>query len=83
MFNVNEWARHPAKLSTGGRAVRLDGYLHQPINTVEVIGLNRGRIALLVVPPNSDPAMAHDTLMAAASPDDASSVDGLLTSSAR
>jgi len=78
MFNVNEWATSPAKLSTGKRAVRLDGYHHQPINTVEVIGVNRSRIALLVVPPNADPDEAHTTLMAAATPNDASTVDSLL-----
>ena len=55
----------------------------QPVNTVEVIGLNRSRIALLVVPPNSDPDEAHATLMAAASPSDESTVDGLLTMTAR
>ena len=79
MFNVNEWAMSPAKLSTGARDVRLDGYHHQPVNTVEVIGVNRSRTALLVVPPNADPDEAHATLMAAATPDDASTVDGLLT----
>jgi hypothetical protein len=83
MFNANEWVKAPGRLVTGGRAVRLDGYLHQPVNTVEVIGLDRGRIALLVVPPNSDPEVAHATLMAAATPKDASTVDGLLTNSAR
>jgi len=83
LFNVNEWAKSTGKLITGGRAVRLDGYRRQPVNTVEVIGLNRGRIALLVVPPNSDPDEAHATLMAAASPSDESTVDGLLTMTAR
>jgi len=78
MFNVNEWATSPAKLSTGSRDVRLDGYQHQPINTVEVIGVNRSRTALLVVPPDADPDVAHTTLMAAATPNDDSTVDGLL-----
>ena len=67
MFNSNEWAKAPVRLSSGGRAVPLDGYLHQPVNTVEVIGLDRGRIALLVAPPRPDEA--HATLMAAASPE--------------
>ena len=83
MFNVNEWAISPAKLFTGRRDVRLDGYLHQPLNTVEVIGVNRSRTALLVVPPDADPDEAHATLMAAATPNDASTVDGLLTVTAR
>ena len=83
MYNVNEWAKASAKLATGGRAVRLDGYRLQPINTVEVLGLNRNKIALLVVPPNADPDEAHATLMAAAAPGNDSTVDSLLTISAR
>ena len=82
MYNVNEWAKASAKLATGGRAVRLDGYRLQPINTVEVLGLNRNKIALLVVPPNADPDEAHATLMAAAAPGNDSTVDSLLTISA-
>ena len=83
MYNVNEWAKATAKLATGGRAVRLDGYRRQPINTVEVLGLNRNKIALLVVPPNTDPDEAHATLMAAAAPGNDSTIDSLLMISAR
>jgi Family of unknown function (DUF5994) len=83
MYNLNEWAKASAKLATGGRRVRLDGYQRQPTNTVEVLGLNRNRIALLVVPPNADPDQAHATLMAAAAPGNDSTVDSLLMSSAR
>jgi hypothetical protein len=78
MYNLNEWAKASRKLATGGRRVRLDGYQRQPTNTVEVLGLNRNRIALLVVPPNADPDQAHATLMAAATPSDDSTVDSLL-----
>jgi len=78
MYNLNEWAKAPRKLATGGRQVRLDGYQHQPTNTVEVLGVNRNRIALLVVPPNADPDQAHTTLMAAAAPGNDSTVDSLL-----
>ncbi len=77
-YNLNEWAKASRKLATGGRRVRLDGYQRQPTNTVEVLGLNRNRIALLVVPPNADPDQAHATLMAAATPSDDSTVDSLL-----
>jgi hypothetical protein len=83
MYNLNEWAKAPAKLATGGRRVRLDGYRRQPINTVEVLGLNRNRIVLLVVRPNADPDGAHATLMAAAAPSNDSTVDSLLMGSAR
>ena len=75
--------KHPRNSRLAGEAVRLDGYRRQPINTVEVLGLNRNKIALLVVPPNTDPDEAHATLMAAAAPSNDSTVDSLLTISAR
>jgi hypothetical protein len=78
IFNLNEWPTASAKFSTGGRRVRLDGYRRQPANTVEVLGLNRNRIVLLVVPPNADADKAHATLMAAAVPSNKSTVDNLL-----
>jgi hypothetical protein len=79
MYNLNEWAKPSAKLATGGRRVRLDGYRRQPTNTVEVLGLNRDRIVLLVVPPDAYPDEAHATLMAAAAPSNDSTVDSLMT----
>jgi hypothetical protein len=78
LFNSSEWATPSAKFATGGRRVRLDGYRRQPANTLEVLGLNRNRILLLVVPPNADPDKAHATLMAAAAPSNKSTVDSLL-----
>jgi Family of unknown function (DUF5994) len=78
IYNLSEWAKAPAKLLTGGRMVRLDGYSRQPGNTIEVIGLNRNKIVLLVVPARTDPEHAHDILMAAAAPKNASTTDGLL-----
>ncbi len=83
LYNVNEWAKPPRRLMTGGRLVRLDGYQRQPINTIEVLGLDRSRIVLLVVPPNSDPDQAHAALMAAAAPGNDSSVASLLAQTAR
>ncbi|MGO8938122.1 MAG: DUF5994 family protein [Mycobacterium sp.] len=78
IYNLNEWAKPPAKFATGGRTVRLDGYRLQPIHTVEVLGLNRDRIVLLVVAPHADPDQAHAIMMTAAGPDNASTVDSLL-----
>ena len=83
LFNSNEWAKPSAKFATGGRRVRLDGYRRQPTNTVEVLGLNRNSIVLLVVPPSADPDEAHATLMAAAAPSNDSTVDSLLMVGAR
>jgi len=78
MYKLTEWAKSPKRLLTDGRAVRLDGYRLQPANTLEVLGIGRGKIFLLVVPPHSDPGHAHETMITAAPPDNASSVDDLL-----
>ena len=77
LYKLTDWAKAPARLTTGGRVVKLDGYRLQPPNTVEVLGLNRNRIVVLVVPPHTDPDRAHATMMAAA-PDNDSTRDGLL-----
>lgn len=78
-FGLNEWAKAPAKLVTDGGLVRLDGFRIQPVHTVEVLGVNGAKIVLLVVPLYTDPDYAHATLMAAAAPNDDTSIDGLLT----
>lgn len=78
MYNLTEWAQVPRRLLTGGRAVRLDGYSRQPANILEVRGIGREKILLLVVPPDSDADHAHETMMTAAAPDNASSVSDLL-----
>jgi len=78
LYNLTEWPKSPARLLTGGRRVRLDGYRRQPPNTIEVIGLGRDRVLLLVVPPHTDPDLAHETMMSAALPRNTSSVDHLL-----
>jgi hypothetical protein len=82
IYNLNEWAKPPAKFATGGRMVRLDGYRLQPVNTVEVLGLNGNKIVLLVVSPHADPDQAHAIMMTAAGPNDASTVENLLMVSA-
>ncbi len=82
LFNLGEWRTAPAKVAMGGRAVRLDGYRHQPSHTVEVIGHSRRRILLLLVPPSTDPESAHTAMMAAAAVRDSSTVEALLTSRA-
>ena len=82
IYSLNEWAKAPKKLATDGRTVRLDGYRLQPINTVEVLGLNREKIVLLVVSPHANPDQAHAIMMTAAGPDNALTVNSLLTISA-
>ena len=79
LYNLEEWAGPPAKITFDGWAVHLDGYRHQPANRIEVHGLNCSTLILLVVPPRSDPEHAHATMMAAAGRTNTSTVDDLLT----
>lgn len=78
IYNLAEWVQAPKKLPTDEHVVRLAGYNRQPINTIEVLGRNRNKIVLLVVPSYTDPDGAHNTMMTAAAPGDATTVDGLL-----
>ncbi|MGA8546059.1 MAG: DUF5994 family protein [Mycobacterium sp.] len=78
LYNVTEWSKPPAKLQIGGRVVRLDSYQRQPVNTIEVLGLNRNKIVLLVVPARTDPDLAHATMMEAAAPSNSSTTGHLL-----
>lgn len=84
-YRLGAWANAPRKLTTGGRAVRLDGYRRQPLNTIEVRGLDddRDRLILLVIPSRTDPNDAHTTMMAAAQSENTATVDGLLMISPR
>ncbi|MDT5087860.1 MAG: hypothetical protein QOG47_567 [Mycobacterium sp.] len=77
-YNFADWAAAPAKFPTGGDTVRLSGFYQQQGNTVEVIGTNRTKLVLLVVPSSTEPEHAHEILMSAATPNDASTVEGLL-----
>ncbi len=78
VYNLAEWQTAPKKFPTGGRMVRLSGFHRQPVNTIEVIGINRTKLVLLVVPTHTDAEHAHAIMMAAAAPDNASTIDDLL-----
>jgi hypothetical protein len=58
--------------------VRLSGFYQQQGNTLEVIGINRSKLVLLVVPSHTESENAHEIMMSAATPNDASTVDCLL-----
>jgi len=78
IYNLAEWGDAPTKLSLGLRQIRLSGYFRQPGNTIEVVGTNHNKVVLLVVPPRTNPDHAHDTMMAAATRDNAATTDRLL-----
>jgi hypothetical protein len=77
-YNFADWAAAPAEFPTGGDTVRLSGFYQQQGNTVEVVGANRTKLVLLVVPSSTEPEHAHEILMSAATPKNASTVDRLL-----
>lgn len=76
-YRLEEWVPAPRKVSIGGHVVRLSGFHRQPADTIEVRGMG-GSSVLLVLSPGTDPEQAHETLMAAAAADDASTTAGLL-----
>ncbi|KZS73900.1 hypothetical protein A4G26_23415 [Mycobacterium kansasii] len=76
-YHLAEWAEAPTKLRIGQRMVKLSGYYRQPANTIEVFGVNK-KIVLLVVPHHTDPHHAHDSMVAAATRNNASTTDCLL-----
>ena len=82
IYSLNEWAKPPTEIDDRRGTVRLDGYRLQPVNTVEVLGLNCKKIVLLVVSPQADPDQAHAIMMTAAGPNNALTVDSLLRISA-
>jgi hypothetical protein len=79
LYNLGEWAPAPRRLVLSeGSSVRLDGYTRQPPNTIEALDMLGTRIVLLVVPAATDPDLAHSIVMAAAAPNDTTSVESLL-----
>jgi Family of unknown function (DUF5994) len=77
-YNFADWAAAPATFPTGSDTVRLSGFYQQQNNTVEVVGTNRAKLVLLVVPSRTEPERAHDIMMSAATPKNDSTVDDLL-----
>jgi hypothetical protein len=78
LYHLGEWSTAAAKIAIRGRSVHLDGYWNQPPNSIQVLGMNRSALALLVVSPHTDPQRAHTTMMAAAGRANISTVEQLL-----
>lgn len=81
-YNLTEWDAAPRRLTIDGRPVRLGGFHSQHAHTVDVIGLNGPRITLLVVPPETGQATAHQVLMRASRRGNIDDIDELLTPTA-
>lgn len=83
VYSLANWFRTPDRIVALGRSVRLDGYHYQPMNTVYVVGVNRERLTLLVLAPETDPGYSHRTMMRAAAPNNATTADDLLMAGVR
>jgi hypothetical protein len=77
-YNLTAWDVAPRRVTIDDRQVRLAGFHSQHMNIVDVIGPNGPRITLLVVPPETEQAIAHRVLMTAARRGGIDTIDGLL-----
>jgi uncharacterized protein DUF5994 len=64
-YAQSAWDPAPRRFEVTGFRVRLEGFSYQNRNIIHVTGSNRGRISLLVVPPEMTEAAGHDALMTA------------------
>jgi hypothetical protein len=64
-YALSAWDPAPRRFEITGCRVRLEGFSHQDRNIIHLTGSTRGRISLLVVPPEITDAAGHDALMTA------------------
>jgi len=77
IYDENSWASASLRMEFRGHSVILEPSTTSP-NTLTISGKKFGTLALLVVPPDTDPVAAHAAVMAAADPDDVSTAEELL-----
>lgn len=83
MYNMDAWQPAPRRTMIGRRSVRLDGYRHLPAHTLCVLGLDRTRLVLLVIPADTQTATAQALLWAASRPGNELTADELLAADTR
>jgi hypothetical protein len=65
-YQLGEWQAPNRRLSAGEHVVRLEGFRSQRAGSLTVIGWDRRRLTLLVVPPETGPGEAEHALTTAA-----------------
>lgn len=50
VYHLDEWSPTPAELESGGRLVRLHGYRHRPVRTLEIVGSGTSLTLRLITP---------------------------------
>ncbi len=81
-YHLGAWDAAPRRIDVDGRPLRLGGYRAQNPHTVDVVGSTGRRITLLVLPPSTAEATAHEVLMMAARRDNVDAIDELLAPTA-
>ncbi|MBF6172352.1 MULTISPECIES: DUF5994 family protein [Nocardia] len=77
-YRLHEWPSAPAELVFAGQVVRLDGFSHGTVHTVEVSGPRDRRLVLLVVAPGTPAHRAFSVLTSASGKNNESTVEELL-----
>ncbi|MGK4593176.1 DUF5994 family protein [Amycolatopsis sp. w19] len=78
-YNLTAWPPAPRRLVVESGKVRLEGFRSQHTDTLTVIGTaGRRRLTLLVIPPETEPDLAHHLLMTAAHRDSVGDIETLL-----
>lgn len=78
-YNVLTWSAVPGQLQVDGRSVRLDGGLAQHPQGISLVSARRQEtMTLLVVPVDTDPAVAEAALTVAATPGSGASISAML-----
>jgi len=65
-YALAAWDTAPRRFEVDGFRVRLEGFTYQDQNIIHVTGSNRGRVSLLVIPPDMTDTAGHEALMTAA-----------------
>lgn len=78
-YNLSAWTDTPRRIFVDGQLVRLGGFTSQHTQTLDVLGLRGPCLTLLVIPPGTGRAIAHDVLMRAARRDNVDTIRELLT----
>ena len=67
-YHLGDWPDPPRRVTFDDSVVRLEGFRSQSSGSLTVIGWNRHRTTLLVVPPATSPDVAEHALTTAAEP---------------
>ncbi|MEU9809183.1 DUF5994 family protein [Mycobacterium sp. NPDC050853] len=78
-YRVSEWMSGSRRMVFPDNLARLNWSLHQPCNTISIQGEHGAFLSLLVVPPETEPLIAHNTMMNAAAPGNRATVARLLS----